>query len=413
MEEEREGLSISDVIRIIFSQKWLALIIAIIIMLGVTVTLYFGYNPKVTDYVSTFTVSFPGSESGKFPDNSPFKFTEIVSRDNMDAAKSSDIERFGYIEVGTIYVNNDISITHIIGQQQESYYTIRVSAKHFKNRSDATDFVDALLQLPVNTLLNIADARDIDLSDFKNTTFYEDKIDILKTQVEYLISVASDLVDSTGNLSQNVRLLNDIKRYDTELRATIGKMRQNLYVHDVDEVTSSYNNLLYVVEGDIVTKTREMELIFGRLKENDPTVDIVQASQRIEQLAEEISELEERKDIYTSYLNGKNGQTMKESEEFYQELVALGDELEDLTGRYADSLREYYIKYSFVAYTGALDMEGDLNIIVCILIGLIAGIFVAAVVAFIVGIKKSPKNVPAADNPPADNHPADKPEQNG
>lgn len=391
MEEERDGISLGEIIRVIFSQKWLALIIAAVIALGVTVALYFGYNPKVTDYVSTFTVSFPGSDSGKFPDNSPFKFTEMVSRDNMDAAKSSNLERFGYIEVGTIYVNNDISITHTVGQQ-ESYYTIRVSAKYFKSRSDATDFVDALTQMPVNTLLKIADARDIALTDFDNTNFYEDKIDILETHVKYLIVAASELVESTGNLSKNVKLLNDIKKYDTELRTTVGKMRQNLYVHDIDEVRSAYTNLLYIINADIAKKTREMELIFGRLNSNDPTVDIVQASERVEQLASEISELEDSKEIYSAYLYGKDSEVMKVSEEFYNELVALGDRLEELTGRYADNLREYYIKYSFVAYTGALDKEGNLGIIVCVLIGVIAGAVVAAAVAFIVGIRKLKKS---------------------
>lgn len=391
MEEERDGITLNDIFRTIFSQKWLALAITVIITLAITFGLYFGYNPNTTKYVSTFTVSFPGSEGSnpKFPDNSPFKFIEIISLNNLNAAKASDEERFGYINVGAIHLNNDISIIHpknSAGEEEERFYTIKVSAKYFKNRTDATDFIDALVQMPINYLLGLADDQDAYLVDYDETVFYEDKTAILTSQVEYLINGANALAVNTGNSAASMQVLGALNRYNIKLQVAIGKMRENLYVHDVEEVQSVYRFLLSNIDTALESKENELkEIRKGGLDETDDAI-IVQTSARIEQIAAEISQLKERKNLYSAYIDG-----MQENEEFDSELAALGEELKELTDSFSKNLREFYNRYSFIAYNGATEKESSLSLIVCALIGLIAGLIVAAVTAFIVGSRKSKK----------------------
>lgn len=401
--EEREGLSLGEIISTIFSQKWLALIIAVIITLGVTFALYFGYNSGVTYYVSTFTVSFPGGDGANpvYPDNSPFDYREIISRSNLIAAQSSDKEKFEYVNINKLYDERDISIYRtsnlLVSDQIDFSYTVRISAKYFKNRRDASDFIDALVLMPVNYLLSIASEQAGYLINYDTTDFFEDKMALLTSQIDYLISGAQDLVSNTGNSSSNIQLLNELNRYNIKLKTAIGKMRVMLYVHNIEEVRDVYMGQLPVIESELSQKRTEAEIIFGRLKEDDPTVDLIQSTERIEQLASEISKLEELKSIYSSYLNGN----MQESADFSSDLVALGNELKELTDKYESYLSAFYKRYSVISYDGALEKDGELNIIVCLLIGLVAGIIIAAVLAFIVGIKKSKNAQTKTEDAPA------------
>lgn len=392
MEEKKDGFTLSDVFSTIISQKWLALIITVIITVAATAALYFGYNPTVTEYVSTFTVSFPGGEGANpvFPDNSPFDYREIISRSNIEAAKSSSEEQFGYIDTGKLYEERDISIYRtsiLVSEQVDFSYTVKVGAKYFKNKRDASDFIDALALMPVNYLLNLAKAQDGYLLNYDSADFFEDKIEILSNQIDYLISSVEDLVTHTGNSSSNIQLLSDLNKYNVKLRTVIGNLRDNLYVHNVEEVRSNYSSQLTVIEDELAQKIRERELIYGLPGENV----IIQNSEKIEQLAAEISKLEEYKEIYSSYLNGKNGVTMSENSEFASKLVALGSELKTLTDRFESNLSAYYERYTLIAYDGALVKEGELNLIVCVLISLIAGLIAAVAAAFIVGSAKRKK----------------------
>lgn len=398
MEEEKAGITLADIFRTIFSQKWLALAITVIITLAITFGLYFGYNPNTTQYVSTFTVSFPGSEgsSPKFPDNSPFKFIEIISLNNLNAAKASDEERFGYINVGAIHLNNDISIIHpknSAGEEEERFYTIKVSSKYFKNRTDATDFIDALVQMPINYLLGLADDQAAYLVDYDETVFYEDKTDILTSQVEYLIKGATALAENTGNSTATMQILGALNRYKIELQVAIGKMRENHYVHNIEEAQSIYHYLLNNVRETLALKEEELkEIRKGGLDETDDTI-IVQTSTKIEQIAEEISKLHQQEKLYSDYLD-----EMTESDEFDEELNKLVEDLKTLTVRFSNNLREFYNRYSFIAYNGATETESSLSLVVCGLVGLIAGLIVAAITAFIVGSKRSKKIAPKTEN---------------
>ena len=402
MEEELDGFTLGDVFGTIISQKWLALILTVIITVAATAALYFGYNPRVTEYVSTFTVSFPGGEGANpvFPDNSPFDYREIISRSNIEAARASDEEKFGYIDTGKLYEDRDISIYRtsiLVSEQVDFSYTVKVGAKYFKNKSDASDFIDALALMPVNYLLNLAKAQDGYLLNYDSADFFEDKMEILSNQINYLISSAEDLVANTGNSSSSIQLLSDLNKYYVKLRTVIGNLRDNLYVHNVEEVYSNYSSQLTVIEDELAQKIRERELIYGLPGENV----IIQNSEKIEQLAAEISKLEEYKEIYSSYVYGKvvDGERvdMKVNTEFSSKLVALGTELKALTDRFENSLSAYFERYTLIAYDGALVKEGELNLIVCLLIGLIAGLVVAVVVAYIVGSAKRKKNLPKAE----------------
>ena len=406
MEEEREGLTLGGILHVIFSQKWLALIIAAVLTVGITLTLYFGYNPQVTDYVSTFTVSFPGSEGSNstylFLDISNFQFQEIISRDNLYWAKTcneENFERFEYIDVEAMHLNNDISIIKR-GDEQPSY-TIRVNSKYFRSRNDATDFIDALAQKPIDYIMSQAIAQDVYLSRFEKAEFYEDKCSLLKKQVEFLKGRLNELSARTAGSLKNdcIGLLTELGFYGEQLNSTIAYMRDGHYVHDADKVQKEYELQKAALEIDLESLTRQLELIFGRIRDGDLTIDIAQATSRVEALAKQIAETEERIYVYDTYYIG---QSLNDTDdEFEGKLADLYGQLTDLTKEYEANLKQYCTSSSMIVYDGAIVKEGDLHVIVCLLIGLIVGLVVATIVAYVVGAYKLRKAAGTTQIPPA------------
>ena len=397
MEQEKEGVSIGEIFRTIFSQKWLALILMLAITLGGTLGLIFGYNSQSSYYVSTFSVGFPGSDNviPLYPDNTPFNYRDITSRANLSTIKNLD-ERFKNIDVNGMYAQSALSISRtdieLSSVQTETIYTIRVKVKYFDNEAQAEAFIDALAQTPLRYVQSLAVEQDLFLRDYDKTNFYEDKVELLTNQVEYLNQSLSELLQLTGGNIKNdcVRLLTQLSVYTQQLNTAIGEMRQNLYVHNGEEVRTNYSSLLITLEAQHTSKLRELELLFGKIQSGDPTVDTIQTSARIESLAAEIAEIENEITVYGAYIAPEA--IMIESAEFAQTLANLNSQLKIITDSYEQNLERYYNVSSLVAYEGATKVVGDLSIVMCVLISLVAGAIVAAVTAYSVGYAKLKKN---------------------
>lgn len=408
-EEEKAGLTVREIVKIIISQKWLALLIAVIITVAGTLGLYLGYNAANTEYVRIFTVNIPGSDSTNpvFPDKSPFDYRDIISRDNLVTAKESG-EEFKNIDIATMYSEREITIARstnqIAGEQIETSYTIRVNAKYFADKNIASDYIDALVNMPARYLAGIAEVQDAYLLDYDVSDFYEDKIKTLQNQIEFLINGTQNLVTATGEDSSNIRLLGKLKKFGADIEVALGDLHKHLYVHDVKAVCAYYEDLTETLDASIRAKMREIEIIYGKLEGAAPTANFMQPSERVEQLASEISALEEERTLYRSYLAKYptgNEAPAEGSDEFSSKLDGLKAEAEELTGEYETNLAKYFSEYLLISYDGALIMSGEINIIICILISLIAGIIIAAVSSFFIGIKRRRASRDNGGEPPA------------
>ena len=93
MEEERNGRSFGDILRMIWSQKWLALAVAAVVALVVTVALYYGYNPTKKEYSVKFSFNLPGDNNGnvyEYPDGGKFYYTDLVLSETLETVKAAD-----------------------------------------------------------------------------------------------------------------------------------------------------------------------------------------------------------------------------------------------------------------------------------------------------------------------------------
>lgn len=122
MEEEKSGVTFGDICRTVWSQKWLALILLVVITIAGTLALKYGYSAVKAEYVSTFSVNISTSEEGmlEYPDNTRRNYRDLISIGNLNAVKAGN-EDYAYLNVEGMRKSGDISISQNRGERRDLY----------------------------------------------------------------------------------------------------------------------------------------------------------------------------------------------------------------------------------------------------------------------------------------------------
>ncbi|MDE7384237.1 MAG: hypothetical protein K2M84_00615, partial [Anaeroplasmataceae bacterium] len=172
MEEKEEGLSLGEIFHVLFIKKWLLLAVTLVITLFGVIFVQFLYNPGKVEYQATFQVKFPDAfkvendSTRHYPDGTEFLYQELISLDNLKKAQAKD-ESFASINVEKMKRNNGISIQEYeatINNEpvKTEIYSIFILKKYFSSSEQAADFFEALIDIPVETILEKSKLIDYD-----------------------------------------------------------------------------------------------------------------------------------------------------------------------------------------------------------------------------------------------------------
>ena len=185
-------LTFAEIWRAAKKRLWLILLISIVFVVGAVVAFRYLVNPVSMDYRIDFTLSYPDSESQKYPDGTPFYFQDIISLSHLEEAKASD-GRFSAINIQKMVEKDHISIqveTRKEGSSLQSAgrYTLTAQRSYFPNKTVATAFLRAVANVPVSHVKEKAGNMDylIDYTVFEGASF-EDRIALLTAQKESLL----------------------------------------------------------------------------------------------------------------------------------------------------------------------------------------------------------------------------------
>lgn len=208
---EKQSLSLNKIIHGIWKGKYIIIICMVICTLFGILFTKFVYNKTKTIYSSTFEYSFDGIELNKYPSNQDFNYKKIISEEAMKSVIEEDsslssINLKGIIEKNgisiapaqnTIYVNG-ASSTEII----PNTYTIYASAKYFKSGTQAKTFISKLSSKPYEKAL--FDINNLNFNQymlfFDDCQTYEEQIDLLTNQYQYLIDQYDKILDAHGDV---------------------------------------------------------------------------------------------------------------------------------------------------------------------------------------------------------------------
>lgn len=402
MEEEKEGISFGEILKRIWSQKWIALIVAAVITVAGTLGLYFGYTKNTQEYVRQFTITFPGSGSGTYPDGTPYVYSALITPEKLEEIKAEN-STLSYLDVSKMYEKSDIYIDRQIikideqSNEGDIVFAIHVKTKRMKSVDDARALIDAIAQAPVNYVKNLANDQDIYIANYGKTVYLEDKLDLLESQRSYLHGQISNINAQTMATSERTRIINELDEVSRTLAAMRGDMNNNHYAHNVDELKITYANMVKNMQRERDIKLQALKYSYGNFSQGGAGVgsDNIQPTETMVRLSEEISNLEADIKLYEEYI----ASAQPAPQTFTDALQAAYDKLVALTAECEKEIAAYYDLTSLVAYNGEVVTSGGMSVIICLLIGLLAGIIIGCIAAYVVAVKK-PKEVPQSEPQP-------------
>ena len=408
MENEKEegGVTLGYVFRTIFSQKWLALLIAAVITVAGTLGLYFlGKTNEV--YNVSFVTNLPGSQSSasyfEFPDGQTQHFTEAVSYENLEKVKESNAA-FGDIDIKKMYEKGDISvrcdISEIVeGSKEYSVtYVLTAKSKYFKSQTVARDFLSAVSNYPNEYLKSMKIDYTTALEASNDTIMYDE-------QIEFINSEYADLISSYGGnfVVKNGRTLNYFK---SRLQAfvdlgEISRLKTNAIENGylkIDEETGEVNQKAKAkYEAERYNKERERDIAnkaltnaLDKLSGNDASGEgsgsatgvIMIDAQAVIALTSQIARLDKELEEIDNFIN--NGKIDKD---FDGQVKDVYNKVKEFTDEFAGISSTVYTTRSAVSYlnTNVIIDEGGRSWVMSLVISVCAAIVLAAIIAYIVG----------------------------
>lgn len=429
-EKEEGGITVGYIFRTIFSQKWLALIIAALITIAGTAGLYLTGRRSVV-YSVSFVLQLPNtsetistSTSYTYPDGTSFYFTDLISAENLKHTASR--EEFKGVNVDKMVKVGDISISRTVDTvtdnsqsgQYDLNYTIKVKAKYFDNEDVARHFIDALISVPREHILAMNIDYDQSLTASKMAVTYEEQLTLLKNQAVYIQNKYDELIDSYGKefvvkdsktlsyyQTQLLPLIGDSSKEDGNIDILKNKAIVNSYLM-YDEKGQPLEAALSKYESEKIKKQRERDIAYNALQNalktlndslSDQSTSVILDTTAVMSYSEQITRLDKEIEEIDAFLDKKIVST-----DFEKEVSAVEAQIETLTKEFSEIASNVYTTKTTVNYlnTSVIEVEGGRGLLMSVGLSLVAGLIVAAVVAYIVGWNKQKKSGVNVQVPP-------------
>ncbi len=419
MEEEIEngegGITLGYIFRTIFSQKWLALIIAAVITVAGALGLYF-MGKSGTVYSVSFVLQLPktgeaSTTSYTYPDGESFYFTDLISYENlMQVASRKDFEG---IDVETMVKSNDISIIRSVDKLDEDSkdgydlnYTVKVKAKYFENEDKARSFIEAITAFPREYISQMNINYDQSLTSSKSAVTYDEQLTLLKNQAQYIQSKYGALIGAYGNefVVGDGRTLgqckNEVDAYVAKdlFGSLITRAKENSYIKSGTEEKIRYESELYSRK----LALERAEETLKKLIEFQTNTGSTIIYDEIISLNREIATLNQEMEIIRGYLAAYSDESKIAPAEFEAEIAKVEATVAKFTEDIKPISSYVYGRVTKINFLNSrvVEVEGGRGIIMSGIIALIAGVVIAAVVAYIVGWSKQKKSAAVKETAP-------------
>ncbi|MDY0277774.1 MAG: hypothetical protein RBQ97_06785 [Acholeplasma sp.] len=218
MEERNQEISLLDLWKKIWKNKYLVIIITfVIVVLGTIFALF--YNRNNTVLKNKFVYSFINFSDDKYPDGSFFDYNDLVKEEFVTAIKENDSE-FNFLDVESL-IEDEL---FVISKEEERltnsteiidwYFEISVPLKYFNNdKLLAQRFVESIHTKVLTTvreknasllIYNYINPINVPIryTSVNSQTFF-DQIEIIKNQYALLKDAFKAFIDGNGRVTIN------------------------------------------------------------------------------------------------------------------------------------------------------------------------------------------------------------------
>lgn len=431
MENEEHVISIGEIFRVIFKRVWWVIGVTAAFLLIFVFVVQFWYNKNNQTYTVGYEIYFPGMNDGYYPDGMQYRLDNVTSVETLTEIRESNKE-FDGINVEEMVEKDEISINKVAVTAEDSatgvaqsYITLTVSAKYFKDNDQAAAFIRAVAAYPVTHALEIVETLKHDDSlviyDANYTDTFDKKINLLTEQRSYILSMYDSMISTvTTNGSSYMVNGKTLAQYRAEAAAIFDGDDQNdvNYQLDINHYVLDYETFRNSVDVKIKSLEKTIQnnnnIITAAKAERDELIkdlqDSGQTSITVEiapfnniiaeytetnaKLTNQIYELGETK----GWLEGKeDAQIQADVNSFLAVLDGFKDELNVATTTFTTVYKQFYNETCTVSFrSNKIEAEGGINIILAALIGAVIGFVIVSIVIYIVDMPKYRRQKAAA-----------------
>ena len=405
---QNDGLSLLDIIKLIWKRKILVGIITLIVLIISLLLILFWYNPNNATYQSDFELTFSGSDQDIYPTGKKFNYRDIVSLDRLNKIKQSN-SKYSKINIDKLYDENNIRISRLASSDTtkiSNNYSIVVADSGINDEKVIKDFINDLLKDVTNEI--IVDVNSIsytyNFSGVDNYSLYTDVLNFLIYQKDIIINAYENLILTYGEsysidgttLNAKLSTINNTIK-NLSLNGLLSMAEQNRYVIDSQDV-ENYNSLITTRISSLLRIKEENDLIINSYSNLGSLIVYEDIQKRIAQNASIVLQLRNLLNSYNetnySFTNEDILAPSLPSEEYklsiesvYKEINDLVIDLEnDVKAMGSDSLILNFESNSIV------EKSGTINIFIAIVAGLVLGLILGSVVVLIIDIPRLNKN---------------------
>lgn len=407
MEEENLGLTFGDILKVLGKKIWWIIGSVAVGILVLVLCMQLWYNKSREYYVINYEIVYPGSGSSTYPDGSAFLISDSISKEALESIKSSD-ERFSDIDVDKIVFNDKIkvNVNETSGSANKTY-EISGYADVFSSYEQAVKFLRAVASYPINKVNSLAENKDYRpyVAVYDNAKTYEQKIEALNSQKNYLLSEYNKLAATDKSVESKIAALDNL--FTSDDRETVQTtISANYYVLNTELYLKDAENKIIAIDKQIA----DNNVIIGMLREerksvlgeapSDPTQDVLNNAYDTE-IAKLLSEngrltntkqtIEKTKTEIAKYTDQTNA-AYNEKREFDALLESYRTQLTDATDTLKEETVKIYSNNSKVIFaSNTVSVQGGMGTITSALLGAVAGLLISAVVILIIDLPKYKK----------------------
>ncbi len=405
---QNDGLSLLDIIKLIWKRKILVGIITLIVLIISLLLILFWYNPNNATYQADFELTFSGSDQDIYPTGKKFNYRDIVSLDRLNKIKQSN-SKYSKINIDKLYDENNIRISRLASSditKISNNYSIVIADSGINDEKVIKDFISDLLKDVTNEI--IVDVNSIsytyNFSGIDNYSLYTDVLNFLIYQKDIIINAYENLILTYGEsysidgttLNAKLSTINNTIK-NLSLDGLLSIAEQNRYVIDSQDV-ENYNSLIATRISSLLRIKEKNDLIIDSYSTLGSLIVYEDIQQRIAQNASIVLQLRNLLNSYNetnySFTNEDILAPSLPSEEYklsiesvYKEINDLVIDLEnDVKAMGSDSLILNFESNSIV------EKSGTINIFIAIVAGLVLGLILGSVVVLIIDIPRLNKN---------------------
>ena len=424
--EEEQGLTLSEIFRVILKRIWWALGAAALGLLVCVLIVNFLFNTKRTVYTLNYELIFPESEEWVYPDGSAFKLSDVISQGNLeDVVKDEQLKG---IDVKSMVQGDKISVVENKGAVTTTHgmgITITVSSAFFSGDEQASVFLKTVAASTQKTILNIVTNMDYgaNLSVYASAESYDDVLRYFSLQKSFMADYYDLLISHTSetfmvngkSLSayklQSESVFSDVQRsnLEKEIAANSFVINTPKYIESAADVINSYQIEIAKINKEIAMQKAEREQV---LLASDKIVTTDAYDKAIVSLTSQVSALTNKIDEIYAVLGVIRGSKIEDAERSTLDIKTIKE-----CSAYAEANAAFKLKLdsvcaSLLAQSDILDevsvevyknntsvtflnnriaKQGGISLLTSAVLGAVVGFLLAAAIICIVDIPKYKK----------------------